>query len=262
MKLIDIGVNLTHPSFDGDRDQVLKEAEKAGVCPLIITGTGGQASLLAADYAGKNPGLLYATAGIHPHEAKNGDEAVLKLLRDLAGRKETVAIGECGLDYDRNFSPRDVQRYWFQRQIRLAAELDMPLFIHERDAFDDMSFILEQRRRDIGDLVIHCFTGTERALDRYLELGCHIGITGWICDERRGSHLLELIKKIPPHRLLLETDAPFLIPRNMEGIKRSRRNEPKFLPHIAEFIARRLGKDPELLAEETYQNARRIFKLP
>jgi TatD DNase family protein len=268
--VIDIGVNLMHRSFNADREGVVKNAAAAGVSPLIITGTGEGSSREAADYAAKYPGKLYSTAGVHPHEAKNWGRSAPDTLREIAGRDCVAAIGECGLDYNRDFSPRDAQRRCFEAQIDLAEELALPLFLHERDAFRDFSAILGSRGNSPGKpgMVVHCFTGTGEALEKYLDLGCYIGITGWICDERRGNHLGDLVKKIPPDRLLIETDAPFLIPRDLgsrreqaggAGGGKSGRNEPKYLPHIAAVIARRLDKDPEQVAAETYANSLRFF---
>jgi TatD DNase family protein len=260
--LMDIGVNLMHPSFDQDREAVFRSARERGVSPLIITGTGEASSRTAREYAAAFPGRLYSTAGVHPHEAKNWGKESGAVLRELAAKPEVVALGECGLDYNRDFSPRKAQRCCFEEQILLAVELGLPLFLHERDAFADFSAILEQYRGEIKKMVVHCFTGTEEELLKYLELGCHIGITGWICDERRGRHLIPLLKRIPPDRLMLETDAPFLLPRSLpEKPRRSGRNESQYLPHIAAAAARYGGKEPEQLAEETYLTSLRFFGL-
>jgi TatD DNase family protein len=272
-----MGINLMHPSFDRDREAVIRRAEEAGVSPLIITGTGVDSSRDASCYAeqyGKNhsPRKLYATAGVHPHDAKACGGDTIAMLRELAGRAEVIAIGECGLDYNRDFSPRPVQRQWFEKQVELAAELGMPLFLHERDAFEDFSGVLKNASGRLKNFVVHCFTGTGSELDRYLSLGAHIGITGWICDERRGGHLGALVPRIPPDRLMVETDGPFLLPRNLPqtapdageggGKKRtpkSGRNEPAFLPHIVRTLAGALGKDAEQLASETLANTLRFF---
>ncbi|MDR3166546.1 MAG: TatD family hydrolase [Treponema sp.] len=262
MRIMDIGVNLMHHSFDRDRELVLRSAEERGVSPLVITGTGEESSRAAREYAAAFPGSCYATAGVHPHGAKSWGDGSRAVLRELAESPEVVAIGECGLDYNRDFSPREVQRRCFEEQIRLALELGLPLFLHERDAFADFSAILKQYRGEIKKMVVHCFTGQGDELFKYLELGCHIGITGWICDERRGRHLIPLIKKIPPDRLMLETDAPFLLPRSLpEKPRRSGRNESQYLLHIAETAARYGGKEPEQLAKETYLTSRRFFGL-
>ncbi|MDR3059931.1 MAG: TatD family hydrolase, partial [Prevotella sp.] len=259
MKIIDIGVNLMHRSFNSDRESVISDARFEGVSPLIMTGTSEHSSIEAARYASKYPGLLYSTAGVHPHDAKSCNHKTIENLKRLAAEDHVVAIGECGLDYNRDFSPRDVQRKWFEAQIDLTIEMSLPLFLHERDAFSDFISILKNRRKDISNAVVHCFTGSEEELDKYLELDCHIGITGWICDERRGKHLIKLIKKIPSNRLMIETDAPFLIPRNMSGKPGDGRNEPKYLVHILDEIAYYLGKDAEDLADETYNTTCRFF---
>jgi TatD DNase family protein len=259
MAYIDIGVNLMNSAFDRDREAVVSAAAAAGVAPLIITGSSGESSARAAEYAGKNPGGLYATAGVHPHNARCWDEPVRDLIRALASGPGTVAVGECGLDYNRDYSPRDKQKECFSAQIDLAAELGKPLFLHQRDAFEDFSAILKKNRGRFPQAVVHCFTGGERELETFLELGCYIGLTGWICDERRGSGLIPLVKKIPPDKLLLETDAPYLMPRNMPGKKPNGRNESAYLVHIAAFIAGILGMDAETLAAETFANSRRFF---
>ena len=275
MKLIDVGINLMNPSYDRDRDEVIKSAAAAGVSPLVITSSGEQSSVEAAMYARahneREKEILYTTAGVHPHEAKNCGTGTIEFLRELIRRESETrpgsrrfdikAIGECGLDYNRDFSPRDVQRRWFTKQAELAAELSLPLFLHERDAFSDFSIILSEHIKSIPAALVHCFTGTREELEYYLSLGCYIGITGWICDERRGEHLKELIKTIPQDRLLLETDGPYLLPRDLPFKVRNKRNEPRFLPHIAKTAAFCVGKAPEKLAEETFENSRRFFGL-
>lgn len=259
MKIIDIGVNLMHRSFDRDREDVVDNAVLEGVTPLIMTGTSERASIQAAKYAAKYKGKLYSTAGVHPHEAKSCTEKTIDVLRDLAKQPHVVAIGECGLDYNRDFSPRDIQRKAFTDQINLAKETNLPLFLHERDAFDDFYSILGEHRQSIKNMVVHCFTGNEEELQAYLDLDCYIGITGWICDERRGCHLIDLVKMIPLNRLMIETDAPFLMPRNMNDKPRDGRNEPRFLLHILDDLAYHLEIDPEDLADRTFQNTKRFF---
>jgi TatD DNase family protein len=201
---------------------------------------------------------------VHPHDAKSCGEGTVAALRELAGRETVIAVGECGLDYDRDFSPRPVQRHWFEKQIELAVELGMPLFLHERGAFEDFAAMLKQYSASIKNFVVHCFTGGRRELESYLSLGAYIGITGWFCDERRGAHLWGLVREIPAGRLLVETDAPFLLPRDLPrgpggGGGRSGRNEPRHLPHIVRAIAARTEKDAEQLAAETFAATRRFF---
>jgi len=247
MKLVDIGVNLAHRSFDADRGEIIARAQAAGVV-MIVTGTDLPGSRRAAQLAEAHG--LWATAGIHPHHAKDFVPRHLDELKLL----KPVAVGECGLDFNRNFSPRDAQLACFEAQLQLAAELGKPLFLHERDAFGEMKALLEKHRPPRA--VIHCFTGTGAQLDAYLALGMHIGITGWICDERRGRHLLELVPRIPAGRLMLETDAPFLSPPGVP-----RRNEPAFLPKVLEAVAKARGEAPDETARHTTETAEAFFGL-
>jgi TatD DNase family protein len=170
-----------------------------------------------------------------------------------------VAIGECGLDFNRNYSPHPDQEKWFIAQVELALELKKPLFLHSRDAHPRSSEILKSFK--VKTAVAHCFTGEREELHAYLDLGLYIGITGWICDERRGRHLVELVREIPRERLLLETDAPYLTPRDMQPQPKARRNEPAFLPHILKAVAGALGRPAEEVALETARNARQLFAL-
>ena len=270
--LIDIGVNLMSPAFDRDREAVLEAARAAGVTTLIITGSNIKSSHDALAFARMHAQTqthpaCRATAGVHPHNAKDWDAAMLAALRELVSNDlpapdgAIVAIGECGLDYNRNFSPPDAQRKCFGDQLALAAELGKPVFLHERDAFGDFSAILKKYRKRLPGVVVHCFTGGAAELEAYIALDCYIGVTGWICDERRGSHLIPLMQKIPADRLLLETDAPYLLPRCLPRSARGKsgRNEPRFLPAIAAFVAEVLGKTVEQLAAETTANAGRLF---
>ncbi|MCA8956707.1 MAG: TatD family hydrolase [Planctomycetes bacterium] len=259
--LVDIGVNLTNRAFGGDLDAVLERARVAGVRRQIVTGTSVAASRAAADLAAAHPGTLYCTAGVHPHDAKLCDEQTLDALRGLAKLPQVVAIGECGLDFDRDFSPRPTQRTWFARQVELAVELGKPLFLHERDAADDLLEILVPHRASLPAAVVHCFTGQRAALERYLALDLYIGITGWICDERRGLHLHELVREIPEDRLLLETDAPYLVPRTLRPKPKSGRNEPAFLTAVLDTVATCLDLDAEEVAARTTRNAERLFGL-
>ena len=258
MDLIDIGVNLAHDSFDADRDTVIGSARAAGVSQFIVTGATLESSAAALALARTHAGVLYATAGVHPHHASELTGAELPRLRALLADSAVVAAGECGLDYFRNYSPAAAQRQAFALQLRLAAEVDRPLFLHQRDAHEDFIAALREHGGTLRG-VAHCFTGTERELDAYLELGLHVGITGWICDERRGLHLLELVKRIPSGRLLLETDAPYLLPRDLKPRPASRRNEPRFLPHIAATVARARGETIAECAAHATAAARALF---
>lgn len=257
MRLFDIGANLTHASFRDDLAEVLARAREAGVAHIVLTGTTVAESRAAAGLAETFD--LHATAGVHPHHARECGPDTLAALRDLASHPRVVALGECGLDFNRNYAPHPDQEKWFVAQLELALELGKPLFLHSRDAYPRFSDIL--RSHAVKKAVAHCFTGGREELHAYLELGLYIGITGWICDERRGRHLLELVREIPPERLLLETDAPYLTPRDLHPPPRARRNEPAFLPHIARAVARALGRPVEDVAAETTRNAQAFFGL-
>jgi TatD DNase family protein len=259
--LIDIGVNLAHRSFHADRAEVIARAIAAGVRTMINTGSSLATSQEAQRLAREYPGQLFATAGVHPHESRHCTEETLAELRRLAQAKEVVALGECGLDFNRDFSPRPLQEKWFEAQVALAEELGMPLFLHERDAQQRFIEILTATRRNTP-AVLHCFTGTRETLKACLDLGLHIGITGWICDERRGTHLRELVREIPPDRLMIETDAPFLLPRSMPHKPKQNRNEPAFLPYVLQTLAECLGQPPQEVAETTTRTARKFFRLP
>jgi len=259
MQLVDIGANLTHPAFHADLDEVLDRARRAGVPQLVATGTSVQESTAALALAKSREGV-YCTAGVHPHHARECDATTIPALRVLARQPKVVAIGECGLDFNRNYSPHPEQEKWFAAQVELACELGKPLFLHSRDAKEKFIHVLKQFK-DVSRAVAHCFTGEQAELRAYLDLGLYIGITGWICDERRGRHLLELVKDIPADRLMLETDSPYLTPRDLHPQPKARRNEPAHLPHILRAVARALGKPPERVAEETARNARAFFGL-
>lgn len=260
MHLIDIGVNLLNKRFHKDREAALNRALEAGVQRMILTGTSVQGSQASADYAAMYPDVLYATAGIHPHDASEFGPETAAVLKNLAQRPEVVAIGECGLDFNRDFSPRPQQLKAFEAQVALACELQMPLFLHERDAHEPFLNLLKGFS-DLPQAVVHCFTGEKKALENYLEAGFYIGITGWVCDERRGLDLQKLVPLIPYERLMIETDAPYLTPRDMRPKPKGGRNEPAFLPHILNTLAQLYGCEPELLAEHTTRNAQSFFQL-
>jgi TatD DNase family protein len=257
MELVDIGANLTHASFQADVAEVVGRARAAGVSRIVATGTAVDESLAAARIA--HDMGLWATAGVHPHHARDCGPSTIPALREIARRPRVVAIGECGLDFNRNYSPHPDQEKWFVAQLELGIELGKPLFLHSRDAHPRFAEILKHHR--IEKAVAHCFTGEREELRAYLELGLHIGITGWICDERRGRHLLELVREIPRERLLVETDAPYLTPRDLRPQPKARRNEPAFLPHIVATIARALGRPAAEVAAETAGNAIAFFGL-
>jgi len=260
--LIDIGANLAHDSFDQDRDAVLERAAAAGVDTLVVTGSCRPTSERAAELAAAHPGHLYATAGIHPHHARDYDEESADWIRALVARPGVVAVGECGLDFFRDFSPRDDQERAFRGQIETAIELDAPLFLHQRDAHERFCAIIDEYRDDLPQAVAHCFTGGPDELADYLERGLFIGVTGWVCDERRGAGLVAAVPHIPDDRLMIETDAPYLLPRDLDPKPKTRRNEPLHLPHIATRVAGLRGVTAQALGASTTATARRFFGLP
>ena len=267
MDLIDIGANLTHESFDHDRDAVLQRAREAGVAQLVVTGASREHSPRALALAQAHPGFLFATAGVHPHHALEYTDECDAEMRALLARPEVVAVGECGLDYFRDFSPRPAQRRAFERQLQIAADLSAngtpkPLFLHQREAHDDLVAMMKEFEGRIGPAVVHCFTGTRKELFECLDRDWHIGITGWLCDERRGQHLRELVPHIPAERLMIETDSPYLLPRTVKPQPSHRRNEPMYLAHIIEELARDRDESVEVSAHTTTATARGFFRLP
>ena len=267
MELIDIGANLGHDSFDHDREAVLQRARDAGVARLIVTGASREHSPKALALARAHPGVLYATAGVHPHHASEYTAECDAELRALHAHPEVVAVGECGLDYFRDFSPRPAQRRAFELQLQLAADLvaggtGKPLFLHQRDAHTDFMAVMKDFEGRVGAAVVHCFTGTREELFDYLDRDGHVGITGWLCDERRGAHLRELVKHIPAQRLMIETDAPYLLPRSVRPQPSHRRNEPMYLAHIVAELARDRGEPVEATAAATTATARAFFNQP
>ncbi len=260
--LIDIGANLTHDAFDADRDAVLERAAEAGVTRLVVTGTSVEASARAVELAEARAGVLYATAGVHPHHAAELDAAGVEALRGLLRHEAVVAVGECGLDFFRDFSPRRAQRHAFAAQLELAAETGLPVFLHQRDAHEALVEQLRDAADSLSGGVAHCFTGGPAELADYLELGLYVGVTGWVCDERRGQALREALARIPLDRLLLETDAPYLLPRDYRPLPKGRRNEPFLLAHILERVAELTGRSPEEIAQATTANAEKLFGLP
>jgi TatD DNase family protein len=263
MHLVDIGANLTHSSFAADLDRVLQQAQAAGVRQMLLTGATAESSVASLQMAERYPEYgLHATAGLHPHHASEYTAFTDDLLADLLKHPLVAAAGECGLDYFRNFSPRDDQLFAFECQLKLAIAADKPVFLHQRDAHADFLAVLKQFRPHLKSAVVHCFTDSLAALEDYLALDCYIGITGWICDERRGTHLIDAVRLIPSDRLLIETDAPYLIPRSIKPAPKDRRNVPAYLPHVLRAVADARGESLAHVAQITTANAQQCFALP
>lgn len=262
MELIDIGANLASKQFKSDLDGVIERGREAGVARMIVTGTSQSVSEEAEALASQHDGL-WSTAGVHPHDASGFTAATREALAKLSSRPTVVAIGECGLDFNRNYSPRDAQIAAFDAQLQLAAETDLPLFLHQRDAHKEFLAMLKNAWPSLSaGAIVHCFTdGPDEAAD-YLELGCSLGVTGWVCDERRGDALRAAVKTIPADKLLLETDAPYLLPRTIQPKPTTRRNEPMHLPWVVREVASLRGEAPELVAENAWRATCSAFNLP
>lgn len=258
---VDIGVNLTNKSLMRDLDSVIHRARDAGVEHMVVTGTHLKESAKAIQLCEQYPQTLVCTAGVHPHHASDWHASSEDSLRELATHASVRAIGETGLDFNRNYSPREAQIEVFHRQLNIAASIKKPVFTHQRDAHQEFVSIIREHRDSLAKVVIHCFTDTRSALLDYLDLDCHIGITGWICDERRGLDLQQLVKLIPDNRLMVETDAPYLLPRNLPTKPVNKINEPAYLPHILHTIAYHQNKPVSQLANECLNTSRQFFDI-
>lgn len=261
MEYIDVGANLTHKSLMPDVGALIERARQVGVNQIVVTGTQIEESEKAIDLCHQFPDHLVCTAGIHPHHACDWDQGSAIRLRQLANDPCVRAIGETGLDFNRNYSPQDQQLEAFRQQLELAASINKPVFAHQRDAHDSFISILREYRDELTHIVVHCFTDSRAALLDCLDLDCHIGITGWICDERRGLELQQLVKLVPPNRLMIESDAPYLLPRDIKPKPASRHNEPAFLPHILQTVAYHQQKPSNQLALECLNTTRLFFNL-
>jgi TatD DNase family protein len=262
MELIDIGSNLTHASFVDDLAAVIERAVHAGVTRQIVTGADLASSRAGAALARSQPTCLWSTAGVHPHHAAAFNAAAREELRELLRQPQVVAVGECGLDYWRNLSPPAAQRAAFSAQLELAVSVAKPVFLHQRDSHEDFTAILREFHGRLCGGVAHCFTGDRGELEDYLSLGLRIGITGWVSDERRGTALRDAVPHIPADRLMVETDAPYLMPRDLSPKPRSRRNEPANLPHIVRTVARLRNESFESVAAASTRTAIEFFGLP
>jgi len=255
----DAGVNLFSAQFDQDRAQVVSQAHTAGVSGLLLISSDLGETQLNQQFCTAHCGS-FTTAGVHPHQADHVSTDWLQQLELLLQQPEVVAVGECGLDYNRMFSAKQQQLRVFSAQLSLAKQYTKAVYLHERDAFTDQIDLLKTYQVDHG--IAHCFTGDVNQLRAYLDLGLYIGITGWLCDERRGTDLQQALKFVPLDRLVLETDAPYLLPRNLTDKPKSRRNEPAFLPAIGEKVAALLELDIARVAAVSRANSLKLFGIP
>jgi TatD DNase family protein len=252
--LVDTHAHLQWASFDRDREKVVDRAQKADVKYIVNIGFDLDGSREAVKLAEKHDGL-YATVGIHPHNASQLNENIMDELRKLSGNRKVVAIGEIGLDYYRNLSPKEAQRKAFEAQLLLAEELELPVVIHNREAHaETLEMLLEFEGRITG--VMHCFSGSREMAQQCIKLGFYISFAGPVTFPN--SHKLhEIVKWINLNKVLLETDSPWLAPQDVRG----KRNEPSFLPYIARRIAMLKETPLGKLAEATTKNAKQIFQL-
>ncbi|WEK69517.1 MAG: TatD family hydrolase [Candidatus Chryseobacterium colombiense] len=257
---IDIGINLTNKQFHNEQEEIINRALDNGVEQMILTGTSVRGSKESAAIAEEYPEILFSTAGIHPHDAKSFTHESINELRKLLKQDHVVSVGECGLDFDRDFSPRPIQEKCYRAQLELAIEVNKPLFLHERSAFKRFNEITDEYISKLPNAVVHCFTGTLNEAKIYLDKGFYLGFTGAISDQNRFKQLEEVVKYAPLDRMMIETDAPFMLPKNMPRMQ-NRRNEPAFLPYIAQTIANLKKLSISEVANETREVARNFFRI-
>ena len=254
--LFDSHCHLDDEAYEGDMDAVIQRAADAGVAAMMIAGVDLdriQKSLaLAKKYEG-----LYTAVGIHPHDAKSSSEEVIDELRRLARDPKVSAWGEIGLDFNRMYSPREEQEKWFIRQLAEADALEFPIIFHERDSGGRLIEILAHHFKSSRKGVVHCFSGDGDELEKYLEMGLYIGVTGIVTMKERGAALRRLIPRIPEDRLLVETDAPYLTPAPEKN--KTRRNEPAFVKRVLMKLAEIREVDSADLARVTTENACRLY---
>ena len=256
IKYYDIGVNLFCKQFP-DSEKIIREAAQAGVA-CILTGTDQKENKKINDFVKKHE--VYGTAGIHPHNADSAKQEDFEFIEKIVKENQRIiAIGECGLDYDRMFSAKENQIRCLEKHIVLAERLDKPLFLHERSASEDFVRRFQKHPEICKKSVVHCFTGDKKTLDKYLSMGFSIGITGWICDDRRAKELRQAVEIIPLDRILIETDAPYLTPRNVPGLERT--NVPQNIVYVAKELAKYMKVSEEVLAENARKNTERIFQI-
>jgi len=267
MQFLDSHTHLESPRFEPDRDQVIARARSAGVTRMVSCSADLSTSSAEIALADRWPGV-YAAVGIHPHEARSVirgnctrrghwelDESSFRRLAEIAAHPKVVAIGEIGLDYHYDFSPRDVQHAVFARQLALGCELDLPVILHNRESDQDLRRLVDGAAACPRG-VLHCFLADQAMAEWALAKGFYLGIGG-VITFKSAHHLAEIVRQVPLGRLLIETDAPYLAPHP----KRGRRNEPAFVVHVAERLADVLGLSLQEVAHQTTENACRLFGL-
>lgn len=255
MRLFDSHCHLDDKCYRSDRRAVLERARENGVTAMMVVGIDPRTARRAIDLAETHAGI-WASVGVHPHDASRCSEEVLNELSALAEHPKVRAWGETGLDYNRMYAPREIQERWFFRQLEIARRRSLPLILHERDSGGRLLEMLQAFGPAVHG-VVHCFGGNRHELEAYLDLGLHIGITGIVTMQQRGRGLRELVPLIPDDRLLVETDAPYLTPTPERN--RHRRNEPAFVKSVLLKVAEIRGIDPESMAASTWANTCRLF---
>tara|TARA_B100001769_G_scaffold141142_1_gene110560 strand:+ start:466 stop:1257 length:792 start_codon:yes stop_codon:yes gene_type:complete len=258
--LIDIGANLTHPKLYDQLNKIVNNILSSETEIVIITSSNIEDTTIALDIISKYPEIFYTTIGYHPHNAKDFKIEHINKINKYSKNNKVIAIGECGLDYYREYSSVEQQIFCFENHLIIAKDNNMPIFLHERQAHGDFIALLKKYKHDIDKAVVHCFTGQKKELEAYLDLGCYIGITGWISDLDRGQHLHDLIKYIPKDKLMIETDSPYLIPKNLP-FKHDGVNQPSYLNYVAESIAECLNEDITFVQEIVTENTKNFFSL-
>ena len=245
--LVDSHAHIQLSQFDRDRHEVLQRAQSAGIEQILVVGFDLKTSQQAVELA-MNTENLWATVGMHPHDATDLTDTVMDTFRQLADHPKVVALGEMGLDYYRDLSPRSAQKTAFERQLDLAEELDMPIIVHNREAYHDILPILRSRKGRISG-VLHCFSGDVEFMQKALDIGFYIGIGGPV-TYKKSDDLQTVAKQVPANRLLIETDCPWLAPQ----FRRGKRNEPSYVKSVAERIAELRGTSIEEIGRITTQN--------
>ena len=258
MNIFDSHCHLDDRTYARDFEKVIQRARSAGVTRLMTIGVNGKTSARAVELAESHP-EIYASVGVHPHDAGNCRESVTEDLLKLAENPKVRAWGEIGLDFNRMYSPREDQEKWFRKQLEIAGSLDLPMIFHERDSNGRLLEMLKQHAANKLKGVVHCFSGDHNELEQYLNLGLYVGITGILTIKGRGTRLRELTAFIPPDRLLVETDAPYLTPAPEKN--QTRRNEPAFVKSVFQKLAEVRKEDPEKLAKIVWENTCRLYGL-
>lgn len=260
-EIADIACNFTSKRFDNDLDEVIDRAIINNITKFgLICSQLSDLDKLLKIYNRYSKDMFF-TIGVHPHHANEFNDEYLKNLKESINNNNPHAIGETGLDFFRNLSTYEEQVYAFEEQIKIAIDTKKPLFLHQRDSHDDFIKILRKYSSDINKAVVHCFTGTQKELEDYLELDCYIGVTGWICDAKRNVELRKTIKNIPLEKLMIETDCPYLIPKNLPEKPKNNRNEPNNLNHIVAEISALINIDEDILRDETFKNTLDFFTI-